>query len=146
MAEAFAALGIAANIFQFLELGFKATQTIITTYRDIDIDGLAQHNAEIASTCSDFEEHCSRLKNAKAAVRDAALDRLLTRCINIATKLGTEVDSLRVSDTKRRRRRTKVKMAIISYWKSNTIDGLQADLVDIRAQICFRLQGLIQYV
>ncbi|KAE9569470.1 hypothetical protein CGMCC3_g14304 [Colletotrichum fructicola] len=45
MAEAFAALGIAANIFQSLELSFKATQTIASTYRNTDIDGLSQHNA-----------------------------------------------------------------------------------------------------
>ncbi|KAK2756844.1 hypothetical protein CKAH01_17129 [Colletotrichum kahawae] len=143
MAEAFAALGIAANIFQFLELGLKATQTIITTYRDIDIDGLAQHNAEIALTCSDFKEHCSRLKNDKAGVNDATLEPLLTRCINTATKLSTEIGRLKVPDSKRHRRRTKVKISILSYWKTTAIEGLQADLVDIRGQICFRLQGLI---
>ncbi|KAI8277666.1 Serine/threonine-protein kinase nekl-2 [Colletotrichum sp. SAR11_240] len=107
MAEAFAALGIAANIFQFLELGFKATQTIITTYRDIDLDGLAQHNAEIALTCSDFEKHCSKLKNDKAVVKDADLAPLLTRFINTATKLSTEIGRLRVPDSKRHRKRTK---------------------------------------
>ncbi|KAH9236527.1 hypothetical protein K456DRAFT_1736659 [Colletotrichum gloeosporioides 23] len=143
MAEAFAALGIAANIFQFLELGFKATQTVITNYRDIDIDGLAQHNAEIASTCSDFEEHCSRLKNDKAVVKDDDLAPLLTRCINTATKLSTEIGRLRVPDSKRHRRRTKMMISIMSYWKSNMIESLQGDLVDIRGQICFRLQGLI---
>ncbi|KAI8314251.1 Vegetative incompatibility protein HET-E-1 [Colletotrichum sp. SAR11_59] len=143
MAEAFAALGIAANIFQFLELGFKATQTIITTYRDIDIDGLAQHNAEIALTCSDFEEHCSKLKNDKAVVKDPDLAPLLTRCIDTATKLSTEIGRLRVPDSKRHRKRTKLKMSIMSYWKSNTVEALQADLGAIREQICFRLQGLI---
>ncbi|KAF4816665.1 Vegetative incompatibility protein HET-E-1 [Colletotrichum siamense] len=143
MAEAFAALGIAANIFQFLELGFKTTQTIIKTYRDIDIDGLAQRNAKIALTCSDFEEHCSRLKNDKPRVKDDPLGPLLTRCINTATKLSTEIGRLKVPDSKRRRRRTKAKIAVISYWKGSTIESLQADLVDIRGQICFRLQGLI---
>ncbi|KAH0430079.1 hypothetical protein CcaCcLH18_08025 [Colletotrichum camelliae] len=122
MAEAFAALGIAANIFQFLELGFKATQTIITTYRDIDIDGLAQHNAEIALTCSDFKEHCSRLKNDKVGVNDATLGPLLTRCINTATKLSTEIGRLKVPDSKRHRRRTKVKISILCYWKTTAIE------------------------
>lgn len=142
MAEAFAALGVAASIFQFLELGFKATRTIVATYRDIDVAGIAQRNAEIVLTCSDLEEHCSRLNNDKVGAKDDDLAPILTRCINAATKLSTEVGRLTVPDSKRHRKWTKVKILILSYWKRNTIGGLQADLVEIRSQTCFRLQKL----
>ncbi|KAF4912778.1 hypothetical protein CGCVW01_v011041 [Colletotrichum viniferum] len=130
MAEAFAALGVAASIFQFLELGFKATRTIVATYRDIDVAGIAQRNAEIVLTCSDLEEHCSRLNNDKVGAKDDDLAPILTRCINAATKLSTEVGRLTVPDSKRHRKWTKDQ------------GGLQADLVEIMAQTCFRLQKL----
>ncbi|KAF6807151.1 hypothetical protein CPLU01_15829 [Colletotrichum plurivorum] len=143
MAEAFAALGIAANIFQFLELGLKTTRSIIATYRSVDIDGLAQHTADLSLTSSDFREQCSQLKTDIEIAKDSSLVSLLTRCVATAEDINKEIGSLKIPKSKRFKKWSRIWFGLKASRKSSKIEGLQADLVEMRDQICIRLQGLV---
>ncbi|KAF6840323.1 hypothetical protein CMUS01_03977 [Colletotrichum musicola] len=101
MAEAFAALGIAANIFQFLELGLKTTRSIVATYRTVDIDGLAQHTADLSLSASDFRKQCGQLKSDIEIAKDESLTTLLTRCVDTAKEIDKEIGSLKIPRSKR---------------------------------------------
>ncbi|KAF6810085.1 hypothetical protein CSOJ01_06497 [Colletotrichum sojae] len=143
MAEAFAALGIAANIFQFLELGLKTTRTIVATYRSVDIDGLAQHTADLSLSASDFRKQCAQLKSDIEIAKDKSLVTLLTRCVDTAKDINKEIAGLKIPKSKRGKTWSRLWFGLKASWKSSKIEGLQADLVEMRGEICIRLQGLI---
>ncbi|GKT59603.1 small S protein [Colletotrichum tofieldiae] len=101
MAESLAALGVAANIVQFLELGLKATISIVETSRSINDDGWTSRNVDLDIMAKDLRLHCDRLQEDADIKLDASMKRLLQRCIDTADELSSELRGLAGDDAKR---------------------------------------------
>uniref|UniRef100_L2FPF9 Uncharacterized protein n=1 Tax=Colletotrichum fructicola (strain Nara gc5) TaxID=1213859 RepID=L2FPF9_COLFN len=144
MAEALAALGVAGNIVQFIEIGFNVTKSIIETYRSIDPDGLAEHNLDLLSMTISLKDRCTILQNDVGVKADAITMRLVDRCIKIADGLLCEIESLKIKTADRRRRWFKFSAAVKAQWRKGKIEDLHCKLKEIKTEIFERLEYLLQ--
>ncbi|GJC78838.1 hypothetical protein ColLi_01676 [Colletotrichum liriopes] len=143
MAESLAALGVAANIVQFLELGLKATISIVETYRSINDDGWTSRNVDLDIMAKDLRLHCDRLQEDADIKLDASMKRLLQRCIDTADELSSELRGLAGDDAKRHQKWAKFKMSVAAYFKRGKINEIQARLVEIKTHVFEQLQILL---
>ncbi|KAF9881450.1 hypothetical protein CkaCkLH20_00596 [Colletotrichum karsti] len=144
MAESLAALGVAANIVQFLELGFKVTKSIIETYRNIDTEGLAARHVDLSSITTSLKDRCTQLQSDAGVRADAITMELLRRCIKIANELLSQLESLTIAAGKRDPRWAKFVVSVKANWKKSAIEGLHSRMMDVKTEIFGRLEGLIQ--
>ncbi|KAK6221282.1 hypothetical protein QIS74_04850 [Colletotrichum tabaci] len=145
MAESLAALGVAANIVQFLELGLKATISIVETYRSINDDGWASRNADLDSMAKDLQLCFGRLQEDADVKLDPSMKSLLQRSIDTADELRSVLLGL-VMDSSRRHRMqkwAKFKASVAAHFKKGKIDEIQARLAEIKSHIFERLQVLL---
>ncbi|GJC94454.1 high-affinity nicotinic acid transporter [Colletotrichum higginsianum] len=145
MAESLAALGVAANIVQFLELGLKATISIVETYRSINDDGWASRNADLDSMAKDVQLCFGRLQEDADVKLDPSMKSLLQRSIDTADELRSVLLGL-VMDSSRRHRMqkwAKFKASVAAHFKKGKIDEIQARLAEIKSHIFERLQVLL---
>ncbi|KAF4816430.1 hypothetical protein CGCSCA5_v006609 [Colletotrichum siamense] len=143
MAESLAALGVASNIVQLVELGFNITRAVIETYRSTDINGLAERNVDLVAMTSSLKDRCTLLQNDTAAKADPITMGLLKRCIKVANELLSELEGLKMSAADRHRSVAKFIVSVKAYWKKSKIEDLAARIVDIRKEIFQRLEPLL---
>ncbi|KAJ0342023.1 hypothetical protein COL154_009929 [Colletotrichum chrysophilum] len=135
MAESLAALGVASNIVQFVELGFNITKAVIETYRSTDLDGLAERNADLVAMTSSLKDRCTLLQDDTAAKADPITMGLLKRCIKVANELHSELEGLKMSTSARNRSLRKFVKSIKAYWRKSKIEDLAARVEDIKKEI-----------
>ncbi|KAF4921661.1 Vegetative incompatibility protein HET-E-1 [Colletotrichum viniferum] len=143
MAESLAALGVASNIVQFVELGFNITKAVIETYRSTDINGLAERNVDLVAMTASLKDRCTLLQDDAAAKADPITIGLLKRCIKVANELLFEVGGLKMSAADRHRSLAKFIVSVKAYWKKSKIEDLAARIVDVRKEIFRRLEPLL---
>ncbi|GKT65262.1 hypothetical protein ColTof4_09317 [Colletotrichum tofieldiae] len=143
MAESLAALGVAANIVQFLELGFKVTRSIVATYRSTHADGLAERNVELEASATSLKLQCIQLQNEAGLRVDGVMMGLLMRCIDTATQLLDEIDALKMSPANRQERWARLLMSAKAHRKKKKIADLQAKMVEIKTIVFQKLQVLL---
>ncbi|KAK2030048.1 hypothetical protein LX32DRAFT_727580 [Colletotrichum zoysiae] len=143
MAESLAALGVAANIVQFLELGLKAAISIVETYRSVNDEGWTARNADLESMAKGLRDLCDRLKGDADVRLDPVMVRLLQRCIDTADELSSELRGLVGDIATRHPKWAKFKVSLAAYFKRGKIDGIQARLVEIKTQIFGHVQTLL---
>ncbi|KAK2763569.1 hypothetical protein CKAH01_15961 [Colletotrichum kahawae] len=143
MAESLAALGVASNIVQFVELGFKITKAVIETYRSTDPNGLAERNVDLVAMTSSLKDRCTLLQDDAVAKADPITMGLLKRCIKVANELLSELEGLKMSTTNRHQSLAKFVVSVKAYWKKSKIEDLAARIVDIRKEIFWRLEPLL---
>ncbi|KAK1593786.1 uncharacterized protein LY79DRAFT_513684 [Colletotrichum navitas] len=143
MAESLAALGVAANIVQFLELGLKAAVSIVEIYRSVNDDGWTARNADLDSMAKDLRDLCDRLKKDADVKLDPAMERLLQRCIDTADELSLELRRLVGEIATRYQKWAKFKISLAAYFKRGKIDEVRARLVEIRTRVFEHLQILL---
>ncbi|KAK1673663.1 hypothetical protein BDP55DRAFT_633937 [Colletotrichum godetiae] len=124
MAE-LAALGVVANIVQFLELGLKASISIVSTYRSITDDGLLPRLVDLKAMAEDLQRRCVRLQADADIKMEAGMKSLLQRCIKTAKELVDEASGLTI---------------VIN---GRSLSGIQERLSFIKAEILERLQTLL---
>ncbi|KAK1486937.1 hypothetical protein CABS01_13070 [Colletotrichum abscissum] len=134
MAE-LAALGVAANIVQFLELGLKVSITIVKTYRSITDNGLLPRNVEMEVMAKDLRQRCNRLQADTSIKADAGMTRLIERCIKTSTELVSETESLAVNVKSRYPRWVKIKVSLRAYHKNGRITKIHESLKEIKTEI-----------
>lgn len=145
MAESLAALGVAANIVQFLELGLKASISIVETYRSINDDGWASRNADLDSMAKDLQLCLGRLQEDADVKLDPSMKSLLQRSIDTADELRSVLLGL-VMDSSRghlMQKWAKFKASVAAHFKKRKIDEIQARLAEIKSHIFERLQVLL---
>ncbi|KAF4856855.1 hypothetical protein CGCSCA4_v000141 [Colletotrichum siamense] len=146
MAESLAALGVASNIVQFVELGFNITKAVVETYRSNDPNGLAERNVDLVAMTSSLKDRCTLLQDDAAAKADPITMGLLKRCIKVANELLSELEGLKMSTADRHRSLVKFVTSVKAYWRKSKIEDLAARIADIRKEIFQRLKPLLQYV
>ncbi|KAL8366428.1 hypothetical protein RB595_004960 [Gaeumannomyces hyphopodioides] len=145
MAESLAALGLAANVFQFIELGCKLGKTIYDVYQSAD--GLPTQTAEMANMAVELKTMASMVKqdNRSSGPHDGVLQDVLQRAIDAADDLSSEINNLKfvsgLSSISERLARFIVAMRIIRGRRK--IQGLNERIVELRQQIVLHLQTLI---
>ncbi|EXF77918.1 hypothetical protein CFIO01_04172 [Colletotrichum fioriniae PJ7] len=142
MAE-LAALGVAANIVQFLELGLKVSITIVKTYRSITDDGLLPRNVEMEAMAKDLRQRCNRLQADASIKADAGMTRLVERCIETSTELVRETETLAVDFRSRYPRWVKLKVSLRAYRKKGRIAEIHESLKEIKTEIFQTLPVLL---
>lgn len=143
MAESLAALGVAASIVQFVELGLKITKSVVETYCTIDVDGLAQRNVDLVGITNSLKDQCIVLKSDAEVKADLVTMGLLKRCIKVADELLSELEGLKMSNAKRQRNWNKLVMSVKAYWRKSKIEDLRDTMVDIKKEIFERLVVLL---
>ncbi|KAK1496670.1 hypothetical protein CTAM01_08308 [Colletotrichum tamarilloi] len=142
MAE-LAALGVAANIVQFLELGLKVSFSIVSTYRSITDDGLIPRLVELKTMAEDLQRRCVRLQTDVNVKMDAGMNSLLQRCIKTSKELVDAADGLTTAIDGKYPRFTKAKLSVRAYFKESSIIDIQKRLREIKAAIFEGLQTLL---
>ncbi|KAF4834851.1 hypothetical protein CGCTS75_v002783 [Colletotrichum tropicale] len=143
MAESLAALGVAASIVQFVELGLKITKSVVETYCTTDVDGLAQRNVDLVGITNSLKDQCIVLRSDAEVKADLVTMGLLKRCIRVADELLSELEGLKMSNATRQRNWNKLVMSVKAYWRKSKIDDLRGRLVDIKKEIFERLVVLL---
>ncbi|GKT50858.1 uncharacterized protein ColSpa_11039 [Colletotrichum spaethianum] len=143
MAESLAALGVAANIVQFLELGLKATISIVEIYRSINDDGWTLRNVDLDSMAKDLRLRCDRLQGDVDIKLDPSMKRLLQRCIDTADELSSQLRGLAVDNARKHQKWAKFKISVAAYFKKGKINEIQARLIEIKTHVFEQLQILL---
>ncbi|KAK3325948.1 hypothetical protein B0H66DRAFT_144100 [Apodospora peruviana] len=143
MAEAVAALSLAANILQVLDYGrefvvaayniwesgqqgveeFVALQTLC---RDLDDASRSLHSQEIA-----------RLSSSSASVGDKAIANLAEECAKLAQRMLNALHQVGVPGHGRKRDAAKAAFKLL--WTKDEVKALDTQLGDFRSQLTFRL-------
>ena len=132
MAE-LAALGAAAGIAQFVDLGFRA----ISAAREAlsSADGLTARSSELLKIAQDVEEQCKLLAADSAFSKPGSpLAALLKQSIDVSEELSKEIKWMQVDPHGRRRDQAR------ALWRAfrgkDGISRLESRLSALRAQIC----------
>lgn len=143
MAESLAALGVAANIAQFIELGIKAVSVITQVYQSSD--GLTSDNREFALVANDLKQHLPTILGDVAVPSDPQLKNLLSDCIEIATALEGEIKSITAPEGGARSL-SKLLLSARAFTKRSRIEELHQRMLRMRDQVSFRLDALLRSV
>ncbi|KAK2010211.1 hypothetical protein LZ32DRAFT_563385 [Colletotrichum eremochloae] len=143
MAESLAALGVAANIAQFVELGLKAAVSIVKIYRSINDDGWTAHNANLDLMAKDLRNRCDRLKKDTDVKLDPTMVSLLKRCNDTADELSSELRGLVGESATKHQTWAKLIVSFAAYFKRSKIEAIQARLLDIKTQVFEHIQILL---
>ncbi|KAK1531698.1 hypothetical protein CPAR01_11347 [Colletotrichum paranaense] len=142
MAE-LAALSVAANIVQFLELGLKVSISIVSTYRSITDDGLIPRLVELKAMARDLQRRCIRLEADANIKIDDGMKSLLQRCIKTSKELVDAAGGLTTAIDGKYPRLTKVKLSVRAYFKESKITDIQKRLRIVQTAIFEGLQILL---
>ncbi|KXH36340.1 hypothetical protein CNYM01_10783 [Colletotrichum nymphaeae SA-01] len=138
MAE-LAALGVAANIVQFLELGLKVSVSIVSTYRSIADDGLIPPLVELKVMAEDLQRRCIRLEADATIKLDDGMKSLLQLCIKTSKELEDAAMSLTTAINGKYPRLTKVKL---SFPLSETLAKLRQSSSQHRSEVSDHARSL----
>jgi hypothetical protein len=149
MAEAFAAIGLAGNIVQFLDLGTILLLKGQELYKSAD--GALKENLEIEKLASEVkslsqkltsETHCRFLSDSTTE-HTVAIRKLANTSHGLAEELLDILRSLKI-DKKKIKRWDSFKKSFRSVMKKDKIRDLERRLGNIREEICLQLVVLLK--
>lgn len=137
MAEVAAALGVAAAIAQFVDIGLRC----ISKTKEVlqSADGLTKINSELRLIATDADEQSALLLSNSAVTKSASpLADLLKQCIQVAAELTKELKWLQV-DPASARKRDRARALWRTIIDKDAIPQLERRLSSLRDQICFHI-------
>ncbi|KIW32211.1 uncharacterized protein PV07_03771 [Cladophialophora immunda] len=138
MAE-LAAIGLAANILQFIGMGYSVVSTAVQVYNSTS--GMTSSNSELFNTVGRLEEAYGRLKTPSSP-QHKALNDLATKCEELLKTLQDVLAPLKV---KRQGSRTEsIRVAYQSWKKADKIKAVRETLDDYRALLLVELNLLLE--
>ena len=144
--DPFAALGLAGNIVQFLDLSGKLIDGAIDVYHATD--GATSTNRELEAVYGDLQGLCAKLELEHDEQQVQASKRLDPSLFNLAKsckRLGQELlDILEDLKAKGRYQRWQsIRQAMKAVWKTKDIDKYRKQLDLYRSQIASRVLSLL---
>jgi hypothetical protein len=138
--EAIAAFSLAANIMQFLEVGYNATVLLHQLWEASATD----ENTEIDLVARDMSEMCTRLaEGANMSVplskEEKRLQLLASKCEVLARELDSILQGLVVRSQGAKRRFEVMQKSLKVMLQAGKIKGLQKRLAELRDQMVFRI-------
>lgn len=125
--EPLAALGLACNILQLVELGQKTIDIIKTAYQGRKPDEELKQNAVILERLAKEVKHSSSSSPTGVSGYEEILLQSADSCSTAADKLQKEVHLL-FGNAKRGSRTSAVKIAITVHWRRYRLDKLKQNL------------------
>jgi len=146
MAEAFAALSIAANIAQFVGYGLQLFSDGKEAYNSLH--GAKDEHHELEVVITDIKSLCEEVKDnpvrPEISSDEKAFRQLALECGPLADKLRAILDDLKVSKDARFRLPETVRQTIKSSAKKKDIQRLQKRLLDIDVRLRARALEMLQ--
>ncbi|KAK1758029.1 hypothetical protein QBC47DRAFT_132305 [Echria macrotheca] len=134
MAEAVAALGLAANILQMLDYGGKILSTAWAIYDGTDATGFTS----LQTLCEDLKSSVETLQKPQSEP-DEAIAHLAKECSVVANALLQKLQALGLSKKMRIGKREALQAAFQRAWKRNEIQELENRLKQLKDQLLLRL-------
>ncbi|KAF2730145.1 hypothetical protein EJ04DRAFT_586887, partial [Polyplosphaeria fusca] len=135
------ALGLAANIVQFVEFG----ATVFRETKEIAEHGSTVSSKDLASLAADFSNIAGNIKRNKddrvavnLSVEEKALCDLAQNCIDLASEIAEALEGVSASSSNRSTWENVVK-ALRNRWSRRRTDELARRLGDYRSQLTLRL-------
>jgi DNA repair exonuclease SbcCD ATPase subunit len=144
MAE-LAAIGLAGNIVQFVDFGFKLSRDFKELYQSAE-GGKAKH-LELEDLMTDLESLCQKLQKTTgpATQDDEELRDLARACAKLARELLAMLEKVKVNK-ERNPKLASLKQALKNIWKDKDISALEERLGRYREQLNQRLVYILRYV
>jgi len=149
MAEAFAAVGLAGNIIQFLDYGTILLLKGQELYKSAD--GALKENVEIEELASEVKLLCQNLTSGThyqflgdaTSDHTVAIRKLAKTSHGLAEELLDVIKSLKI-DKKKNKRLESVKKSFQSVMKKDKIRDLERRLGNIKEEVCLQLVVLLK--
>ena len=147
MAEALVAVGLAANVFQFIDVGFRFISTVWSICMS-GRQGLA-NMLDVQKTTEDLENVLRgfRTPNEASASLDnneSGLQQLVRNCERLAGELLCSLQKIHLPE--KSRKRDALRAALMMIWKEEELKSLQLRLNGFRQELVLHLLSLIRYV
>jgi hypothetical protein len=140
MAEAVAALGLAANILQMLDYGRKVLSTAWGIYDGTDQTGFTS----LQTLCEDLKGSVETLQRPQSEP-DEAIAHLAKECSVVANALLQKLQALGLSGKRGIGKREALQAAFQRVWRRNEIQELEDRLNELKSQLVLRLVVSIRY-
>lgn len=136
MAETLAALGLASNVLQFVECGFR----MIKTAKDLksSSDGATKLNREVELLARNLNDTMKAIKASDAVPVSSEMSQAVSTCTDLSDELIQMLENLKV-DPDKDSSWTRVKASVRSFRKADEIKALDERLNRFRTQICDRV-------
>ena len=151
MADAVAALGLAANILQVLEYGSKFVTTAWKIWRsgkDVDIFSTLQSLSEnLKSVANDLQPADSTQQGTSAIhiASERAIFDTASECRKVAQEILESLDKIGLEDAVRtRRKRDAARASFKVIWKSEDIKALEAKFEGVKSQLTLNLAASLR--
>lgn len=132
--EPISALGLAANVFQFINIGLGIASESRKIYRSSN--GNSTQNEELALIADDLHKLIAQCSTK--IVNDQDLQRLLDSCKETAKELLSVLQPLKVRNGPNRKWAS-IKVAFLSVWEKEKISDMRDRLGYLRDQANFHL-------
>jgi hypothetical protein len=144
MAE-LAAIGLAGNLVQFVDFGFKLSRDFKDLYQSAE-GGKAKH-LELEDVTIDLESLCQKLQESTspAPQDDEELRDLARSCAKLARELLAMLEKVKVNKERNPKLAT-FNQALKNIWKDKDISDLERRLGRYREQLNHRLIYILRYV
>jgi hypothetical protein len=144
--EAIAAFSLAANIMQFLEVGYKTTVLLHQLWEASATD----ENTEIELVARDVSEICTRFTrgvnpSVLLSKEERKLQVLASKCEVLARELDSLLQGLVVRSQGAKRRVEVMQKSLKVLLKADKVKGLQKRLAELRDQMVFRMVAILEY-
>ncbi|KAF2441831.1 hypothetical protein P171DRAFT_465451 [Karstenula rhodostoma CBS 690.94] len=142
--DPFSALGIAANVVQFIEFGSKLVSESHEIYKSAT--GTSTGIVELEMIYTDLIKFTKSLQtpnNSSQTPEEESLRQLAASCLTVANELLNIINALKVNADGHHRKWRSFRQAMKSTWKQTDIDNLQKRLADFRGQLTVRLLGIL---
>lgn len=143
MAEALAALGLAANIIQFVDFGVRLFSSSRELYKSAE--GALKENVELGEITSNIRLVAQSITNSTIGVDEPALREVAGTCLRLADELLATLHGLKVDGQKHRQAET-LRKSLKGIRSRHKVKDIYDRLCKVREQICFHLSCLLKYV
>ncbi|KAN0092287.1 hypothetical protein V8E51_018134 [Hyaloscypha variabilis] len=140
MAEALAALGLAANIINFVDFGIRLFSSSRELYQSAE--GALKENIELAESASNIRLVVQRITNSIIGIDEPALREVAGTCLELADELLEILNGLKVENQKHRKAET-LRKSLKGIRSRHKVKDLYDRLCKVREQICFHLSCLL---
>jgi hypothetical protein len=137
------AFGVAASIFQFVDIGVEICSSAREVYESAN--GAKKETAELKSIVNDIKTQNQRLATSTALSKDEkALQGLAAKSLELAQKLEKILKKLTVRENARFRVMESARISVGALWNSKEIAGLKQRLLDLQNYLLQRLAIILQ--
>jgi hypothetical protein len=141
--DALAAIGLSANIVQFVDCGIRWVSDTIELYNSAN--GALEENVELERVVEDLRALIRKIKAGSQFAGDRKLQSLLVICSGLADDLMALLLSLKIDGSKNHKLEI-VKKSIKTFRRKGQIKEIEQRLFKVRDQLCTNLAVLLRQV